>query len=37
VSEPIPSLEHIVDRLGDRGRARQATPLLAQPGFQSLQ
>ena len=35
--EAVPSLEHIVDRLGDRGRARQAAPLLAQPGFQSLQ
>ena len=34
--EPIPSLQHIVDRLGDRGRARQAAALLAQPSFQSL-
>ena len=26
--------QHIVDRFGDRGRARETGPLLAQPGFQ---
>ena len=32
--KPVPTLEHVVDRLGDGGRARQAGTLLPQPGFQ---
>jgi hypothetical protein len=36
-SEPVPTLEHVVDRLGDRGRERQARALLTQPYFQSSQ
>jgi hypothetical protein len=32
--KPIPAAQHIVDRSGDRGRARQARALLTQPGFQ---
>src|SRR5215470_4417305 len=32
--KPIPALEHVVDRLGDRGRARQAGALLTQPCLQ---
>src|SRR4051794_19532469 len=35
--KPVPTLEHVVDRLGDRGRARQASVLLTQPRFQSSQ
>jgi len=35
--KPVPTLEHVVDRLGDRGRARQARVLLTQPRFQSSQ
>ena len=35
--KPVPTLEHVVDRLCDRGRARQARALLTQPRFQSSQ
>ena len=35
--KPVPTLEHVVDRLGDRGRTRQARVLLTQPRFQSSQ
>src|SRR5262245_23354726 len=35
--KPVPTLEHVVDWLGDRGRARQARVLLTQPRFQSSQ
>src|SRR5438477_12001009 len=35
--KPLPTLEHVVDRLSDRGRARQARVLLTQPRFQSSQ
>src|SRR5258708_4682190 len=35
--KPVPTLEHVVDRFGDRGRARQAGALLAQPCFQRRQ
>src|SRR5690242_12333554 len=32
--EPLPALEHIVDRPGDGGCARQPRALLAKPRFQ---
>ena len=35
--KPVPTLEHVIDRLGDRGRARQARVLLTQPRFKSGQ
>src|SRR6516225_2085972 len=35
--KPIPAPEHVVDRLGDRGRARQAGALLTQPCLQGGQ
>ena len=36
-SEPIPAAQHVIDRLGDRGRVRQPGALLAQPCFQCRQ
>ena len=35
--KPIPAPEYVVDRLGDRGRARQAGALLTQPCLQGGQ
>src|SRR5262249_47600650 len=32
--KPIPASQHIIDRLGDRERARETGALFAQPGFQ---
>ena len=35
--EPVPALEHVVDRLDDRGRARHSGSFITQPRFQSGQ